>query len=160
MTWKTGERSFWSISASLWSAIASLLQNIYMILFRIFLSSCHFLCLTHDMGFWWYPHLYGKNIGDKSRIPTSAYKMSSSSKGQKTSFQFKKNCWFKNMGERKRCVVKVCPHAESLLTYIEDRAEWEFSSINVFGFCRKNIFDRQKHGWEMVSLTNFLTKKL
>lgn len=41
------------------------------------------------------------------------------------------------MGERKRCAVRVCPHAESLLTYIEGRAEWEFSSINAFFFFRK-----------------------
>lgn len=65
------------------------------------------------------------------------------------------------MGERKRCAVRVCPHVESLLTYIEGRAEWEFSSINAFFFFSgKNILYRQKHDWEMVSLTNFLTKNL
>lgn len=51
-----------------------------------------------------------------------------------------KKCWFENMGEGKRCAVRVCPHAESLLTYIEDRAEWEVFSINVFVSCRKKYF--------------------
>lgn len=54
--------SFRSISASLGSAIVTLLQNIYMTWLLIFLSSCNFLCLTHDMGLWWYPHLYGKTL--------------------------------------------------------------------------------------------------
>lgn len=54
--------SFRSISASLGSAIVTLLQNIYMTSLLIFLSSCHFLCLTHDMGLWWYPRLYGKTL--------------------------------------------------------------------------------------------------
>lgn len=51
--------SFRSISASLGSVIVTLLQNIYMTLFPVFLSSCHFLCLTHV---WWHPHLYGKTL--------------------------------------------------------------------------------------------------
>lgn len=53
-----------------------------------------------------------------------------------------KKCWFENIGERKRCAVRVCPHAESLLTYIEGRDEWEFFSINVFVSWRKKKIDR------------------
>lgn len=65
---------FRSISAFLGSAIVTLLQNIYMRLFLIFLSSCHFF-----LSYPWYGSLKMisssllKNIGGKSRIPTSAY---------------------------------------------------------------------------------------
>lgn len=48
------------------------------------------------------------------------------------------------MREGKRCAVRVCPHAESLLTYIEGRAEWEFSSISVYCFCRKIYFKQME----------------
>ena len=90
--------SFRTISASLGAAVVSILQNICMTVsnFSLFLSfglSCPWSRSLMTSSYSW------KNIDDKSRMPTSAYEMSSSSKSQKASFQWKK-CWFENKGEK------------------------------------------------------------
>lgn len=118
-----------------------------MPLFLIFLSSCHFLRLTHDililmMGFWWYLHLYGKNIGDESRKRTSEYQMSSSSKTQKTSFQFKKMLIWEHRRKEKMCCQGLPPCR--IITDLHRRQRW----VRVFQyqcFC----FLKEKKNWQI-----------
>lgn len=131
-----------------------------MPLFLIFLSSCHFLRLTHDililmMGFWWYLHLYGKNIGDESRKRTSEYQMSSSSKTQKTSFQFKKMLIWEHRRKEKMCCQGLPPCR--IITDLHRRQRW----VRVFQyqcFCflkeKKKLTDRNMGGkWSVLQIS-------
>lgn len=126
-----------------------------MTVFPIFLSSCHLLCLAHDLGLCWCPHLHGKTFVTNPRCQLWHMEWAALAKAREHLFS-KKHADLKTWEKRRWSGPMQNPYWPTQKT---EMSGIFFQWLMFLFFSGKHRFIRMKHNWEMASFMNFLTEK-